>query len=233
MGAVLAKILNAGGVGKAINEMISMLVSSAEGSNIPGTVVLVAGLILSVFIGIFGYKYIKLLSVAIFGVIGYGIGSEFFFMAINQFGWELPPLVAYLFGIAMFVLFVCLVYKKFAYALFVVAGMVGFFVGYFIYPNYFLAFAVAIVVALLAISFVRYCFVILLSVCAGFILVGMVSALVPDFRLLSLTEGFVGTLIAVVVSLIFVAIQLRMSHVEIKKMSGPRRVKIRRVFDTW
>lgn len=233
MGAVLEKILNAGGVGGAIREVIDMFVLSAESINIPEMAVLIAGLLLAAFIGIMGYKYIKLVSMAIFGVIGYAIGSGFFYMAKNLWGWDLPEFIAYLLGVAMFVLLGGLVYKRFVYALFFMAGMVGFLVGYFIYPNYFLAAAVAILVALLAMSFVRWGFIIILSVSAGFILVGTISAMVPDIRLLSLTEGFVGILIAVVASLIFVAIQLRISHVEIKKLSGPRRVKIRRVFDTW
>lgn len=233
MGAVLTKILNAGGIGGAIREITDMLTSSAEGIKIPKEAVLIAGLLLAVFVGILGYKYIKLLSTAIFGIMGYAIGSEFFYLAKNSFGWDLPEFVLYLLSIALFVLLGCLAYKKFAYALFFIAGIVGFFAGYFIYPSYFLAVAMAVLAAMLAMSFVRYGFVIILSVCAGFIFMGMISAMAPDVRLLSLSEGFVGILLAIVVAFIFVAIQLAMSRTETKKLSGPRRVKIRRVFDTW
>ena len=233
MGAVLAKILNAGGVGGAIREITDMLVLSAESINIPKQAVLIAGLLLAVWVGILGYKYIKLVAMTVFGIIGYAIGSEFFYMANNLWGWELPAFVAYLFGIVMFVLLGGIAYKKFAYALFFMAGMAGFLTGYFIYPNYFLATAIAILVALLAISFIRYGFIIILSVTSGFILASMISDLVPDVRFLSLTEGYVGIIIAVVASLLFMAIQLQMSRIEIKKLNSLRRVKIRRVFDAW
>ncbi len=232
MGSVLLKILNAGGIGGAINEITNTVVSFA-GGKIPDKVVLVVGLILAVLIGTLGYKYIKLLSTAVFAVVGYAIGSEGFRMIKEHFGWDVPNFVNYLVGAVVLILLAYVAYKKFAYALFVIAGAIGFLAGYFIYPNYLVAAAIALVVAMLAMSFVRYGFVIILSVSAGFLLMGMISAMAPNIRLLSLTEGFVGTLLAIVVSLIFVAIQLRLSHVEIKKLRGPRRVKIRRVFDTW
>ena len=232
MGAVLLKILNAGGIGGAISEVTNMIVS-AVGGKIPEKVILVAGMILAILIGTLGYKYIKLLSTAIFGVVGYAIGHVGFNMVKGHFGWNVPGAVSYLLGIAVLVLLGYLAYKKFAYALFAIAGVVGFVAGYFIYPSYFVGAAVAIVVAMVAMNFVRYGFVGILSVSAGFIFMGMISAMVPNLRLFSLSEGFVGRLIAIIISLIFVAIQLYLSRSEAKKLRGPRRVKIRRVFDTW
>ena len=232
MGSVLLKILNAGGIGGAINELINTVISFT-GGKIPEKAVLIAGLVLAVFIGILGYKYIKLLSTAFFAVAGYIIGSAGFGVIKGHFGWNIPNVVSYLVGVALLILLAYVAYKKFAYALCIIAGGIGFLAGYFIYPRYLVAAAVAVVVAMLAMCFVRYGFTAILSVTAGFLFMGMISAMVPDVRLLSLTEGFVGKLIAIVLSLIFVAIQLHMSHVEIKKLRGPRRVKIRRVFDTW
>ena len=232
MGSVLSKILNAGGVGGAINEATNMIVSLASGK-IPEKVILVAGMILAVLIGTIGYKYIKLFSTAIFGAVGYAIGFTAFRMVQAHFGWDVPGFVAYLAGIAVLVLLGFLAYKKFAYAMFLIAGAVGFLVGYFIYPSYFLGAALAIIVAMVAMNFVRYGFVGIMSVSAGFILMGMISAMAPNVRLLSLSEGFVGKLLALIISFVFVAIQLRVSHSEAKKQNGPRRVKIRRVFDTW
>lgn len=232
MGSVLLKILNAGGIGGAINEVTNIVVSFA-GGKISEKVVLAIGLILAVLVGILGYKYIKLLSTTVFAAMGFVIGFAGFKMVKGHFGWNIPDVIAYLVGAVLLVLLAYLAYKKFAYALFVIAGGIGFVAGYFIYPNYFVAAALAIVVAMLAMSFVRYGFVAILSVSAGFLFVGMISAMVPNIRLLSLTEGFVGKLLAIVIALVFAAIQLRLSHVEIKKLRGPRRVKIRRVFDTW
>lgn len=232
MGAVLLKILNAGGLGGAISEITSMFFSFL-GGKIPEKVILVIGLVLAILVGTLGYKYIKLLSTAIFSVIGFAIGYIGFDMAKGKFGWNVPNVLAYVVGAVLLVLLGYLAYKKFAYALFTIAGVTGFLVGYFIYPNYFVGAAAAIVIALVAMSFVRYGFVALLSVSAGFTFMGLISAILPTVRLVSLTEGFVGRLVAIVISLIFAAIQLYLSRTETKKYRGPRRVKIRRVFDTW
>lgn len=232
MGAVLLKILNAGGIGGAISETIKVIVS-ATGGKISEKVILVAGLFLAVLIGTVGYKYIKLLSTAVFGVAGFVIGYMGFRMVKDHFAWNIPNALNYVAGVAILALLGYLAYKKFAYALFTIAGVTGFLVGYFIYPNYFVGAAAAIVIALIAMNFFRYGFVGILSVSAGFIFMGMISAMVPNLRLFSLSEGFVGRLMAVIIALIFAAIQLYLSRSEAKKYHGPRRVKIRRVFDTW
>ena len=232
MGSVLLKIINAGGLGGAINEVTDIIVSFL-GGKIPEKVILVAGLLLATLVGILGYKYIKLLSTATFGIVGFVIGFAGFRMVKEHFGWNISGALDYLMGIAMLALLAYLAYKKFAYALFAIAGATGFLVGYFIYPSYFVGVAAAIIIALVAMSFVRYGFIGVLSVGAGFTFIGMISAMAPSIRLFSLSEGFVGRLMAVIIAVIFAGIQLYLSRSEAKKYHGPRRVKIRRVFDTW
>ena len=234
MGSVLLKILNAGGVGGALREVTNMIVALV-GGKIPEKAIFVAGIALALLVGILGYKYIKLFAAAVLGGVGYAVGQYGFRFVEGRLGFNLPNPVDYLVGVVMLILLGYLAYKKFSYALFMIAGAFGFLVGYFIYPNYFVGAACAVVIAMIAMSYVRYGFVTILSVSAGFLFVGMISALLPDIRLLSLSEGFVGRLLALVVAAVFAAIQFYMSRTESKTFSIKRvkRVKVRRVFDTW
>lgn len=233
MGSVLEKILNSGGVGGAIRELANVIVSFAGGFNIPETTVLIAGLVIAALVGILGYKYIKLFSTILFGVVGYIVGAELFRLARENLGWKLPDFCVYIFGVVLLFLLGFVAYKKIAYALFLIAALFGFMLSYFIYPNYLVAVAIAIVVAMLAISFVRYGYTVIFSSGAGFCFIGTLSLMCPDVKVLSLSEGFIGILLAIVVSCIFLAIQLRLSQGEYRSKFAPRRVKIRRVFDTW
>ena len=233
MGDVLLKIINAGGIGGAIREATNMIVA-LFGGKIPEKAILVMGLLVAIAIGVFGYKYIKLLCTVIFGVGGYAIGLTAFRMLEVRFAWNVPSFVDYLVGVLVLALLGYLAYKKFAYALFVIAAAIGFLIGYFIYPSYLLGAIFAVIVAMVTMNFVRYGFVSILSISAGFIFMGMISALVPSLRLFSLTEGFVGKLLAIMIAIVFIVIQLQFSRKETKKFSsGTKRVKIRRVFDTW
>ena len=234
MGSGFEKFLNAGGIGGAISEIVNTAVFWV-GDTIPEMAILVFGLLLAIFFGSFGYKYVKLFSTVIMGIMGYVIGSEVLFYIIKDNSiWEISEYAPYLFGASALVLFAFLAYEKFAYALFLVSAFIGFLIGYFIFPNYFLAAAVSLVVAMLTMGFVRVGFVILSSVSAGFFFIGMISAMAPDVKLLSLSEGIVGKLLAVIATLIFVVIQLQLSRPDaLKARGGSKRVKIRRVFDTW
>ena len=235
MSSVLLKILNAGGVGGAINEATNMIVALANGK-IHEMVVFVLGLLIALWVGTVGYKNIKLLCTVVFGIVGYATGLILFRMFELNFELKVGGFVDYLVGVAVMLLLGYLAYKKFAYALFVMAGAIGFMIGYFIYPSYILSIIVAIVVAMVAMHFVRYGFISILSISAGFFFMGMLSAMFPNVKWLRLTEGFMGTLLAMLVSLVFVAIQLYISRTQSKTISGissTKRVKIRRVFDAW
>ena len=234
MGSVLLKILNAGGVGGALREVTNMIVALV-GGKIPEKAILVAGMVLAVLIGTLGYKYIKLVAAAVLGGVGYAVGLYGFRFIEGRLGFNLPNIADYLIGAVVLVLLGYLAYKKFTYALFMIAGAFGFLVGYFIYPNYFVGAACAVVVAMVAMCFIRYGFVTILSVCAGFLFMGMLSAWLPGIRLLSLSEGFVGRILALILAAAFAAIQLYLSRGEVKKFAskGVKRVKVRRVYDSW
>ena len=206
----------------------------AETVKLPAILFFLLGAALAIFVGVCGYKYIKLLSTILFGLIGYTIGSELFYVVKAHFAWEkIPNACAYIVGILVLALFAYLAYKKFSYALFGVMGVAGFVVSYFIIPNVSIAIAGAIGIALLSMFFIRYAFIILTSLGSGFVLLSMLHGIAPNVSLLNVTEGYVGLFLALVASLIFVAIQFYISRKEVDKRKGPRRMKKRRVFDTW
>lgn len=240
MGAALWKILNSGGLVGAIHEITNIVISFL-GGKIPEKAILVAGMVLAVLVGTLGYKYIKLLSTTVFGIVGFVIGFAGFRMVKAHFAWDTPDFVDYVIGIVVLAFLGYLAYKKFSYALFTIAGATGFLIGYFISSHfltaepsthYLVGTAAAIVIALVAMSFVRYGFISVLSVGAGFTFMAMLSELLPDFRFFNPSE-LVGMLLAIIIACIFVAIQLSLSRKEVKTFKGTRRVKIRRVFDTW
>ncbi len=234
MGSVFFDILNAGDVASAFNIIVEKLTSAAAIIKLPTIAMFVFGAVLAALIGIFGYKYIKLVSTICFAAAGYGIGAGLFGLLKESYGWKIPDLVGIFVGIAILVLLGFLAYKKFAYALFGVACFMGFVLAYFVYPNYVVAIAVAIVIAMLSMYFVRYAFVFFTSSFAGFALVAMFSGMLPRAPLFDL-YGSIGKVLAIILVVIFAAIQLRMSRKEAKKYGqrGVRRVKIRRVFDAW
>lgn len=235
MGSVFERILNAGGVGGALDEVLNTL-SSSLGKSVPEKAIHIVGLLIAIFIGAFGYKYVKLLTTVIMGGVGYALGSEvLFYVAKDTFGWTFASYAPYVFGGVLLVLLAYLGYERFAFALFLVSGFLGFLIGYFIYPNYFLAIAIAVLAAMQAIGYVRPGFIVISSIMGGFLFIGMISAMVPDVQLLSLSQGITGKLMATVCVLIFMLIQFMVSRPEASKArrGGTKRVKIRRVFDSW
>lgn len=232
MGSIFFEILNAGGFAAALNLITEKLSFAATTIKLPALALFVVGAIVAILVGTLGYKYIKLLSTICFAVAGYGVGVALLNTLKTSFSWNLPGFAGTIAGIVFLALLGFLAYKKFAYALFGVACFAGFVVTYLLYPNYVIAIAVGGVVAMLAMYFVRYAFVIITSFSAGAVLMEMISAMAPQAKLLQL-EGFVGKALAIVAAVIFVSVQLQVTHKEAKKFRGPKRVKIRRVFDVW
>ena len=232
MGSIFVEVLNAGGVAPALNLVSEKLSDLATAIKLPALAMFVLGAIVALLVGALGYKYIKLFSTICFAAAGYGIGEALFRTAKASFAWDVPDFANIIAGVVLLALMAVLAYKKFAYALFGLAAFIGFFVMYLLVPNYIIAIAVGVVVAMLAMCFVRYAFVILTSLVAGYFLMAMISAMVPAVSLLQLS-GVVGNILAILAVLMFVSIQLTGTKKEAKKLNGPKRVKIRRVFDAW
>lgn len=243
MGAVFTDILNAGSVVGAMNVINDAIVSTAQKINVSAIAIFIVGAIAAILVGLFGYKYIKLLSMISFGAAGYVIGEKFFSILKADKGEGLPEQCKYLLGIVAMVLLGYLAYKMFAYAMFGMAGAVGFLICYFFYPSYLVAIAGAVILAMIAMCYVRYAFIAIFSAVAGTVTMGMISGIFPDVKLLSLSDGIVGSILAFVLMAVFFMFQLHTSAGQTKTgilgggkilgKSGPKRVKIRRVFDAW
>lgn len=245
MGSIFFDILATGGIPEALNLLTEKISSFAEGIKIPALVLFVLGAIAAAFVGTTGYKYIKLVAAACFAVAGYGLGGALFELAKGHWSWNVPGFVSILAGIVVMALLGYLAYKKFAYALFGVACFTGFVLAYFIYPSYVLAIAIGVIIAMVSMYFVRYAFVTITSFVGGFTFIAMLSAIAPQIGMLKLHEGFMGKFLAVALSLVFVALQFYITRGyasagnnvgglgEVFKKHGPKRVKIRRVFDMW
>ena len=237
MGSIFFEFLEAGGVLEALGLLTEKISSVATIIKLPELVLFILGAAVAVFVGCAGYKYIKLISTACFVVAGYGIGEALFETAKGHWSWNIPDFVGTVAGIVLLALLGYLAYKKFAYALFGVACFAGFMLAYYTYPNYLLAIAVGVIVAMLSMHFVRYAFVILTSFGSGCVLMAMIAAMFPQVTLLQQNEGFVGRFVTIVASLLFVAIQFystKGSGTGANKLhNGKKRVKIRRVFDVW
>ena len=243
MGSIFFEFLEAGDVLEALGLLTDKAAGLASILKLPALALFILGAAIALFVGSMGYKYIKLIATACFAVAGFGIGDALFETAKAHWSWNVPDFVGTLVGIAALAALGYLAYKKFAYALFGVACFTGFVLAYYTYPNYLLAIAAGVVAALLSMHFVRYAFVIITSFGGGCVLVAMVAAMLPDTTILQQNEGFVGRFLTIVISLLFVAIQFYLTKgsagqhnvgdMNIFKKHGPKRVKIRRVFDVW
>ncbi len=232
-GSIFFKILDAGKLSTVLEMVNNKLANIAHAFKLPAILFYVLFAAAAIAVGIWGYKFIKLLTSASFAIVAGTIGYELFHVVKDHFGWEkIPDFCAYIVGALVLVLFAFLAYKKFSYALFAVMGVAGFLVSYFIIPNPSIAVAGAFGIALLSMFFVRHAFIILTSFGAGFVCMSMASAILPNVALISLSKGIVGFGLAIVVSCIFMAVQFYMSRGENKK-KGPKRMKKRRVYDTW
>ena len=234
MGPIFLEILNAGGYAAALNLIAEKLAYVAGIIKLPTSAVFVAGAILALLVGAIGYKYLKFISTVCFAVAGYGIGEALFRNAQNAFAWQLPDFASKIAGVVLMLVLAFLAFKKIAYALFGVAGAAGFVAMYLFVPNYIVAAAVGVVVAMVAMYFVRWAFVIITSCAAGAVLMAILSAMAPTVGILQLS-GVVGKVLAILAALIFVSVQITSTKKEgAKKVGGgTRRVKIRRVFDAW
>ena len=242
MSTLFFDMLQAGGFIPSLKVLSDALAVMADSVNLPHTVAFLWGSLVAVLVGFLGYRYVKILPAAYFGVVGYALGSSLFVLANARFDLDLPNLCKHIVGLALMAGLAYLSYKKIAYALFCMAWFSAFVLAYFIYPNYILAIAVGLVAAMVAMHFVRYAVIIFTSFGGGFLLMAMVSAMAPDITRLSLEVGRTGKALAILVSLLFAVVQYyltknRPEPAETQKFtsgkSGTGRVKVRRVYNIW
>ena len=232
MNSTFIDFLGAGNVPKALVWVTEELSAFAASIKIPDMVLFALGSLIALLIGVIGYKCVKLLSATFFGVCGYAIGNALVSVAKAKLELEVPGFVGIIIGIVLLAVLGYLAYKKFAYALFGMIWFAIFVFAYFVFPNYVLAAAAGLVVALASTYFVRFAVIVITSFFGGFAVVAMISAMVPWVKVFNFNQGIISKILALAVFAVFVIIQFATTQSK-KKVDGPKRVKIRRVFDAW
>ena len=233
MGSTVLEFLGTGNIPKALIWVTEKLSAFAASIKIPALVMFILGALVAAFIGAVGYKCVKLVCAAGLGAVGYAIGYALVNFASGRFGWKIPGFVGIIVGFVLLDVLGFLAFKKFAFALYGVIGVTVFVVTYFMFSNYVIALAIAIVVAMLSLCAVRWATIITTSFIGGFTLIAMIWAAIPQFEALNFNAGITGEIIAIVASVAFMVIQLVSTKPAKKVAQGPKRVKIRRVFDGW
>ena len=232
MNSMFLEFLGAGNVPKALVWATEKLSAFAASIKIPELVLFAFGALVALLVGVIGYKCVKLLSAACFGIGGYAIGHALFTAAKAKFEWNVPNFVGIIIGVVLLAVLGYLAYRKFAYALFGMIWFAIFLFAYFVYPNYLVAAAAGLVAALLSAYFVRLAVIVVTSFVGGFTVVAMVSAMVPWVKFFNYSQTKLSIVLALVIFVIFAIVQLATTKPK-KKAEGPKRVKIRRVFDAW
>ena len=217
MGSTVLEFLGTGNIPKALIWVTEKLSAFAASIKIPALVMFILGALVAAFIG----------------AVGYAIGYALVNFASGRFGWKIPGFVGIIVGFVLLGVLGFLAFKKFAFALYGFIGVTVFVVTYFMFSNYVIALAIAIVVAMLSLCAVRWATIITTSFIGGFTLIAMIWAAIPQFEALNFNAGITGEIIAIVASVAFMVIQLVSTKPAKKVAQGPKRVKIRRVFDGW
>lgn len=193
-----------------LTKLTDALKGGAEGFGIPPLVFYIAGLVVALGVGLFGYKLIKLLTACIAATVGYYfVGAELYFLVVDWFKLELPTWAPYIPAVLFGALFFLMAFKKFSYAFYTVMALLGFVITYFYTQNVLLSIGGALLLALLCMFILRVSFVLLSSFAAAFVGISMVSAMVPDLTLLQLSyTNWIGLGITAGVALVFIAVQL-------------------------
>ena len=168
-----------------LNERLSAWATQLD---IGAWVFFLVGLLATFAVGFFGYKLIKLILALGFGYIGYFVGVALTDVLTDRFEW-LPEWSCYIFGALVAILFLCMAFAKFSYALFSVFAFAGYCVTMFYFDNQVLAVGGAIVLAVLSVTLIRTVFILATSFGCGMLSVSFLAQLLPKVELLQMGEG--------------------------------------------
>ncbi len=179
---------------QVLNDLNDAISNAAEKIGIPGLVFLLLGLALSLAIGFFGYKQVKLLMMVGLGCIGYFVGAAHIASAQESITW-LPDWSAYILGAVFAICFAGLAFFKFSYALFGFSTVAAYIMVLFYTSEQLIALGAAIVFAFLAVTLLRTVFILTSSALCGFLTVSFLSAIFPKASFLQLGAGKWGSMI--------------------------------------
>ena len=168
----------------------------------------IAGIVLALLIGVLGYRLIKVLLAASFAYVGYLAGVELFGF-LGTYAPNMPAWLSYVFGGVCAVLLFAAAFLRFSYALYTLLAMVGYHLLTVYVPDHrFIAIAGGLLLALLAVYFVRLSFVILTSYAGALFTVGFLGKLLPNLAFLQLGTSQIAFFIVLGLILVFVLLQL-------------------------
>lgn len=179
----------------------------SQKSHIHSLVFLILGLVLAVAIGCVGYKLIKPTAAVFMGYIGFFVGIKGYLLWADKAEW-LQEWVAWVMGIAVAIIFVCLTLARASYAVVTLAAIGGYIVTAFYVNSTLIAIGGAIVLAMITAHLVRTTYIIVTSAAAGILAVNFLGEMLPKVEALQLGAGkWIPLLIALGVAAVFAIIQ--------------------------
>lgn len=191
----------------ALESFNGLLEEWADRLNMNVAILLWAGVALSVIIGFFGYKLIKPIMALGFGYIGYFVGEGIFDL-LSEHITQIPDWTVYVIGGVVAVLFMCLAFIKFSYAMFTVAAVFGYFIAFFYTQDSVLAIGGAFLLAMLSVLLIRTVFILLSSFVCGITTVSLLSHIFPKASLLQLGNNqWMAICLTIGIALLFAVVQ--------------------------
>lgn len=189
-----------------INDLEGGLIYVADKWKISSMIFFVAGIVLSVIIGLAAFKLIKPTLIVANGFFGIMAGSALFYALCPKLTW-MPDWLCYIFCILVAALFICLTAAKPAGSLVFYAGLLGYFIMSFYLPSRMVALAVAFLFALIAYLLPRTAYICGTSFAGALLSVGFLSMILPNVKELQLGGGWTSIVIALVIAVAFILVQ--------------------------
>ncbi len=190
-----------------LKDFTTAITDFAASKGIQSWLIFGAGILISILIGLFAVRIVKLLLALMMGYVGYAVGvAVFTFFAKDQANAEW---MAYAAGAVAAIIFFALAYAKFSYAYFTLAAYIGYIVGlYYFDNNTVIAIGAGLLIGFIAAVFARVFFVLLTSLTSGAIVASFLAALLPNAEWLEVSAKSTGFLaVALGVSAVFAVVQ--------------------------
>lgn len=173
---------------------------------------LIAAVVVSVAVGIFGFRMKRLVMAGLFGVIGFLLGFALFAVVREKVTLSamMTKLVKYSMAVVIGVAMALMAWFRYKFAMFALYAFIGYdFVqeATFIPKKAVILVGSALLLGLLSVLLYRFAFIFLTSYTGGFGTVIFLSAILPKVSYLQIGTSNVALIIAYVLTLVFIGIQ--------------------------
>ena len=177
------------------------------------------GICLTVAIGMLAYKYVKIFLSLIASVLGFFAGTELYFALQTE---TMPNWVGYVFGLVLMVVFFWLAYGRASYVWYAMVAILGYCITrFYIADSLVAAIGGAFVLAMLSIAFFRILYLALTSLGCGVLTTSLIWGMGPGCGVFALSShNAVFWLMSLLLTLLFVAVQLLLTSPRIRKWLG-------------